>query len=80
MAEKETILDLKNTLTLDGTEYNINAVHSVFADTAEKTQESLTLKKSLRASDSYNASTTFNGSSAKTITYVPVLILRASTP
>lgn len=72
--------NLKNTINIEGTEYNINAVNALnsleadhaglsdLATTAVKTQAALTLKQSLKTSASTD---TFNGTEAKTINYVP---------
>lgn len=72
--------NLKNTINIEGTEYNINAVNALYsgeadhaglsdlATTAEKTQAALTLIRSLKAS---TPSDTFNGKEAKTVRYVP---------
>jgi hypothetical protein len=61
--------NLKNTLLIEGTEYNINAVHSEFADEATKTKASLTLTKSLSTGD--DKSQIFDGENNKEIKYVP---------
>ena len=54
--------NLKNTLQIDGIEYNINAVTS---DTAKQLNNSLTVK------ESGNLAFNFNGSSSGEIDYVP---------
>ena len=65
MADK----NLKNTILLENEEYNINAVRSVTAETADKVQATLTLKASNR--DGLNTTnTTFNGETTQEITYV----------
>lgn len=57
--------NLKNTLQIDGTEYNINAVKS---DVADKVTNPLVIKKS----DTSGITTTnFDGSAEQTIEYVP---------
>lgn len=61
--------NLKNTLLIEDTEYNINAVRSETAGTADKTQASLTLTKSLTTGD--DKSQTFNGNVNQEIKYVP---------
>jgi hypothetical protein len=64
---------LKNTIILDnnGTAepFDINAVHSEFANEAAQTQASLTLIKSLI--DGNDTSQTFNGNTDEEISYVP---------
>lgn len=57
--------NLKNTLLLDGEEFNINAKYS---DEAKKVTKSLTIKKSL---SNRTAEESFDGSESKTIDYVP---------
>ena len=61
--------NLKNTIKVDTIDYNINAVHSDTAETAQKTQASLTLSKSLV--DGIDNSAVFNGEIAQTLNYVP---------
>jgi hypothetical protein len=61
--------NLKNTLLINGIEYNINAVHSEFADEATKTKASLTLTKSLSTGD--DKSQIFDGENNEEIKYVP---------
>lgn len=58
-------LKLKNTVQIDGSEYDINAVYS---DEAGKVKNQLTVKKSL---SNRTAEEAFDGSEAKTIEYVP---------
>lgn len=60
--------NLKNTILLEGKEYNINAVRSETAETADKTQCKLTLK----ASTTSGVNTAeFDGSESKEFNYVP---------
>jgi hypothetical protein len=58
--------NLKNTLLIDGEEYNINAVE---AKVAKRVDQQLTIKKSLTG----NSMTTnaYDGSAPQTIEYVP---------
>jgi hypothetical protein len=60
--------ELQKTLKLENEEYNINAVRSDTAETADKTQAALTLNGSF---DTGVSTTAFNGNIAQTIEYMP---------